>query len=318
MPAISVLLPVRNALPWLHRSLASLWRQTFRDFEVIAVDDGSTDGSGAWLDAAAAAEPRLRALHTGPLGLPAALNLALREARAPVIARMDADDLIARTRFAIQHAHLVAHRDVAVVGSRVRLFPHAAVGQGMARWVTWHNALLTHEHMARELLIDSPLVHGTAMLRRDWLERVGGWTSQAWPEDLDLWIRMIDSGARLAKRPETLYAWRQHARSATRMDPRYRLESFQELKLDTLARRFGDAPPTVLGVGASLGRWHDLLRRRWPDARRVEVRSPSASVLAALSPPILLVLVAYQRRDVWRTAMLERGLVEQNDFTFIA
>src|SRR5712691_11700827 len=119
MPAISVLLPVRNAAAWLDASLASLWRQTCRDFEVIAVNDGSTDGSGEALERAAAREPRLRVVHTPPRGLPLALH--------------DADDLSHRARFALQLDTLRRHRDVAVVGSRLRLFPAAQAGAGMRR-----------------------------------------------------------------------------------------------------------------------------------------------------------------------------------------
>src|SRR5437773_10037966 len=141
MPAVSVLLPVKNAGPWLQRTLDSLWRQTFRDFEVIAVNDGSTDGSDALLDRIGAHEPRLKPIHTPGQGLPATLNLALGHARGSLLARMDADDLVARRRLEIQHEHLRAHRDVAVVGSRVRLFPRSAIGAGMERWIAWHNAL---------------------------------------------------------------------------------------------------------------------------------------------------------------------------------
>ena len=72
MPAISVLLPVRNARPWLSRALDSLWNQTFRDFEVIAIDDGSTDGSLDVLSEYSSHEPRLRVERSPGHGLPAA------------------------------------------------------------------------------------------------------------------------------------------------------------------------------------------------------------------------------------------------------
>src|SRR5881397_1627452 len=123
MLAVSVLLPVRNAGPYLAASLASLWRQTLADFEVVAVDDGSTDGSGDELERDARREPRLRVLHQPASGLPAALNAGLAVARGRWIARHDADDLSHRRRLELQCAFLAAHRRMGVVGCRVRIVP---------------------------------------------------------------------------------------------------------------------------------------------------------------------------------------------------
>src|SRR5437773_3802703 len=109
VPALSVLLPVRDAAPYLTASLASLWRQTHADFEVVAVNDGSTDGSGEALERAAAREPRLRVIHTPARGLPLALNEAWQHARSPLLARHDADDVSHRTRFALQLDTLRRH-----------------------------------------------------------------------------------------------------------------------------------------------------------------------------------------------------------------
>ncbi len=319
MPLISVLLPVRDAAPWLAASLASLWRQTCDDFEVVAVDDGSHDGSGALLDRAATREPRLRVVHTPPRGLPQALETARAMARAPLIARHDADDLSHRERFALQAAHLRAHPRVAVVGCRLRVFPAAHAGAGMHRWAAWHNALLGHDAMADEALIDSPLAHGTALIRRAWLARVGGWHERGWAEDLDLWLRLLERGARFAKLPRTLYGWRQHAGSSTRRDPRYAPARFMDLRehalLRTLLRRRRAA--TLVGVGITAAAWTARLCRHLSVAA-VEAGRPSARVLAALEPPVVLVFGAAPARARWRDALRTSGLTERRDFVFVA
>ena len=319
VPAISVLLPVRNAQAWLDASLQSLWRQTWRDFEVVAVDDGSTDRSGDMLDRAATREPRLRVIHTPPLGLPLALNEALRHARAPLIARHDADDVMHRARFELQLDTLRQHPDVAVVGSRLRLFPAKQVGIGMRRWAAWHNALLTHEDMKHERFIDSPLAHGTAVLRRGWLERVGGWAERGWPEDLDLWMRLFEAGARLAKRPEVLYGWRQHRGSATRRDPRYQRARFVELKLEALERGplHGHRSLTLVGVGDSLERCRAVFQRR-RHVRAVRAGRPPSASLRQLEPPIVLVFGSPLARRRWREALVNSDWHEDTDFIFIA
>jgi len=318
MPLISVLMPVRNAAPWLSASLRSLWRQTERDFEVIAVNDGSSDASGAMLDRAAAREPRLRVLHIEPRGLPLALEAARAMARGELIARHDADDLSHRERLALQRAHLASHRDVSVVGCRVRVFPMA--GAGMKRWIAWHNSLLTHEAMAKEALIDSPLAHGTALIRRAALEAVGGWREKGWAEDLDLWLRMLANDKRFAKLPRTLYAWRQHPGSATRSDPRYARGRFVALRREALEYGFLRWQPrlTLVGVGKSLAEWRAAFTHSEHHLRAIEAARPNPRVLSTLAPPMVLVFGAAPARARWRTALDAAGHREGRDFAFVA
>lgn len=320
MPALSVLLPVRDALPYLRPALASLRRQTFQDFEIIAVDDGSSDGSGEALEKAAARVPALHVIHTPPRGLPAALATALTHARGRWIARQDADDISHRRRFELQLEELRGSPETAVVGSRVRLFPAGEVGVGMRRWVLWHNALLAHQAMANEALIDSPLAHGSATMRRNWLERAGGWVDRGWPEDVDLWLRLIEAGARFSKRPEVLYAWRQHSRSATRRDPRYLRDRFDALRMEALERGVlaRSRSLTLIGVGRSLVRWRAILatRRR---VRVVEAPRPSPGLVENLRPPIVLVFGALAARERWRAAFRHCDtMAERGQFVFIA
>ena len=320
MLEISVLLPVRDAAPWLGASLASLWRQSFADFEVVAVDDGSRDGSGELLERAAARERRLRVLHTPPRGLPSARTAGLAAARGRWIARHDADDLSRRDRFERQRDFLAREPRIAVAGCRVRLFPAGSTGVGMRRWAEWHNALLTHDQIAREALIDSPLAHGTAMIRREALERAGGWEERGWPEDMDLWLRLLEAGERFGKLPIALYAWRQHAASSTRRDPRYRTERCMALKLDALARapllRRGRA--TLVGVGASLERWRAATRALPGPPIAVTARGPGDQAARELSAPLVLVFSAAPARARWRVALERRDLREMRDFIFVS
>jgi glycosyltransferase involved in cell wall biosynthesis len=317
-PRVSVLLPVRDAAPWLASALASLARQTLADHEVIVIDDGSSDGSGDILERAARRDPRLVVHHTSARGLPAALGLALSLARAPWVARQDADDLSHRTRLSRQLEWLEANPGVDVLGARLRLFPAHAVGAGMRRWAAWHNALLTHESMRRELLIDSPLAHGTMVARRAVLEAAGGWHERGWAEDLDLWMRLFTHGARFAKLPAVLYGWRQHRTSATRTDPRYSRERFMSLKsaaLDSGLLR-GGLKATLVGVGSSLSRWYETLGPRVE--RRVEIPGPHAHVVSTLRPPLVLAVMAPVARERWRAVLGDRGLRELSDFVFVA
>ncbi len=318
MVRVSVLLPVRNAAPWLASSLASLARQSVADHEVIAVDDGSVDGSGDLLERAAQCDTRLVVRHTPARGLPAALNLALSLARAPWIARQDADDLSHRERFEQQLRRAHEAPALHVIGTRVRLFPAHATGAGMRRWVAWHNALLDHESMHRELLIDSPLAHGSAMIRRDMLERVGGWHERGWAEDLDLWVRLVEAGARFGKLAEPLYGWRQHPRSSTRTDERYSHARFLSLKVAALAEGFlrDRKQVTLVGVGRSLARWRQALAAWVGDCH--EIRRPHRQGVPALRPPLVLAYMAPAARERWRALLSRHDMQELSDFIFVA
>lgn len=317
-PLVSVLLPVRDAAPWLAASLASLARQTVRDHEVIAIDDGSSDGSGEILDRAARRDPRLVVRHTAARGLPATLNLALSLARGAWVARHDADDLSHRERLACQLAHVAGDPRVDVLGTALRLFPAHAAGIGMRRWVAWHNALLEHDAMRRELLIDSPLAHGTAFIRRSTLERAGGWQERGWAEDLDLWIRLYDSGARFAKLGRALYGWRQHPGSSTRTDERYSHARFLALKLSALSADFlrERAGITLVGVGKSLERWRNALGTRVHEC--LEMRRPRPRGGPTPRPPMILAYMAPVARERWRAHLGHLDMRELRDFIFVS
>jgi hypothetical protein len=202
----------------------------------------------------------------------------------------------------------------------VRLFPGHATGIGMRRWASWHNSLLDHTAMAREALIDSPLCHGTALARRAWLERVGGWAERGWAEDLDLWIRLLESGARFAKLPQALYGWRQHAGSATRCDARYARARFMALKRDALLRGLLRVPSraTLLGVGRSMTEWHDMLSQTGMTFDMIEAGKPSLRLLRGLRPPLILVFGAAPARERWRAALVSEGFKETAEFAFVA
>src|SRR4051794_31880832 len=113
-PLISVLVPVYNGMPYLPETIESVRAQTFADFEIIALDDGSTDGTGSYLSSVADGRLRIEKLKRG--GLSAALNHGLRVARAPVVARIDADDAAMPERFQLQYLYLREHPDCLALG----------------------------------------------------------------------------------------------------------------------------------------------------------------------------------------------------------
>jgi cellulose synthase/poly-beta-1,6-N-acetylglucosamine synthase-like glycosyltransferase len=255
-----VLLPVFDAEATLSACLASLATQSLRELEVLAVDDGSRDASGAILSAWAAREPRLRVLAGPHRGLVAALNAAAAVARAPLLARMDADDVAHPRRLELQAERLVREPALAVLGCRVRLI--GDVGRGMRAYVAWSNRLLEHESIVRDMYVESPLVHPSVMLRRQALEALGGYRDTGGPEDYDLWLRAHALGLRFAKLPKTLLDWRDAPARLTRRDPRYAAARFLAAKRDALLLGpLADERPVVIWGAGPIGKaWGRALR----------------------------------------------------------
>lgn len=252
-PVISVVLPIHNAESTLERAAASLRAQTFADFEIVAVNDGSTDGTRARLEALAAEEPRLRVLHRPNGGIVAALHDGLAAARGGLVARMDADDAAHPRRFEAQLALLAARPELALVATGVRHRPAGdpAASEGLARYVAWQNALVTPEAIALNRFVEAPVIHPSVMARREGFERFGTYAAGPFPEDYDLWLRWLGAGARFGKVPEELLDWHDSGTRLTRTHPAYAPEAFDALK----ARHLAPVLMAVRGAGRPLLAW---------------------------------------------------------------
>ncbi|MFN8544973.1 MAG: glycosyltransferase family 2 protein [Candidatus Binatia bacterium] len=236
MPAISVLLPARDASATLPACLASLARQTERDWECVLVDDGSRDRTRAVAEAAAAADPRIRVVATPARGLVAALTAGLAHCRGELVARMDADDVMHRMRLAAQRAAL-DDPELAAVGSRVRVFPRRGLSDGFRAYEHWLNGIDAPARVRAEAFVECPIVHPTLMIRRAVLTGVG-YRECGWPEDYDLVLRLLGAGHRLAVLPRRLLGWRDSPGRLTRTGRAYARDRIVACKAAFLAAQF--------------------------------------------------------------------------------
>jgi glycosyltransferase involved in cell wall biosynthesis len=246
-PLVSVLLPVRDEAPYLAEALASLTAQTFGDFEVLVVDDGSSDGSPEIADAHARDDSRFRVLRRPPAGLVAALERARAEARGRFLARMDGDDLALPHRLETQVHALEADQRLAACGGGISYFPDETVRDGARRYQRWINGLVTAEAAARDVFVECPIPHPTLLARRE----VVAYRQCGWPEDYDLVLRLWARGARFRNVDEVVLRWRDHPDRLSRTEPRYSLEAFVRCKVEhlraTLLRGFDSV--VVWGAG---------------------------------------------------------------------
>jgi len=247
---ISVLLPVRDAEATLPACIASLEAQRHDDFEVLAVDDGSRDGSREVLHAWAARDPRVRVLTADGRGIVAALETARAAAGRPYLARMDADDVAHPERFALQLACLEAEPALAGCGCHVRYVPPERVRDGARRYQAWLNAIITPDDVAREIFVECPLAHPTFFLRADAVEAVGGYRDPGWAEDYDLVLRLWRAGRTLAVVPSVLLDWTERPDRLSRTDPRYAPEAFRRCKVHHLRHTLLDGRKGLVVWGA--------------------------------------------------------------------
>lgn len=255
-PPVSVLLPVRDDEAYLPEAIASLEAQTDGDFEVLAVDDGSSDGSPDLLADWARSDPRVRVLAQPPSGIVAALERGRAEARGRWLARMDADDICEPGRFAAQRALLSSDASLVVCGSHVRLFPRARLRDGARRYEKWLNATSEPQEVERALFVECPLAHPTFFLSAEAVKAVGGYRDRGWAEDYDLLLRLWRAGGRLAKVPEVLLRWRERPDRLQRTDDAYAPDAFVRCKIHHLTRSLLRAaaktslrPAAVWGAG---------------------------------------------------------------------
>jgi glycosyltransferase involved in cell wall biosynthesis len=231
-----VVLPVWNAAATLARAVASIRGQNLADWELIAVDDGSTDGSPDVLAALARADRRVRVQRQPHRGIVAALNAGLAAARGAFIARMDADDEARSERLAEQADRLQRDPTVGVVGCLVEYGGDRTAQAGYALHVDWINSLVTPEQIALNRFIESPFAHSSVMFRRELPDRHGAYREGGFPEDYELWLRWLDAGVRMAKVPRQLLIWNDPPARLSRTAARYGTEAFYRLKAEWIAR----------------------------------------------------------------------------------
>ncbi len=328
---VSVLMPVYNAADTVEAAVDSIQRQDFAAWELVAVDDGSTDDSRGILMELARKDTRIRVVPMDHGGIVAALREAARQSRGAYFARMDADDVARPERLRLQLACFAADPGLGVCGGKVRMMGDS-IGSGRRRYEDWVNSLVSHEAIVREIFVECPLPHPTFMIARDWYARSGGYRECPWPEDYDLVMRFWLAGARFAKPEPVILDWRDHPARLSMNDPRYGEAAFRSLKrhyLALLPARAG-RPLYQWGAGEVGKRW----LREWGSGAPVAVvdinprkigrtihgvRVIAREELPAPAGAFVVVMVGTPgAREEIRDMLRPRGFRECPDYLFLA
>ncbi|OIR18759.1 putative glycosyltransferase EpsE [mine drainage metagenome] len=336
-PAVTVLMPVRDAAGTIGRAVQSVFRQTLREWELVIVDDGSTDGTWERLVELAAADPRIRPLRRPARGIVDALNAGLGEARGRLVARMDADDEMLPTRLEEQVSYIDERPGLGLAGCLVRFGGDRSQAPGYAMHVDWLNSLVEPGEIALSRFVESPFAHPSVLFRRELVERHGGYRGGDFPEDYELWLRWMEAGVAMEKVPRELVVWHDPPGRLSRTDARYAAEAFFRMKAPYLARAtaalLGGRKLLVWGAGRLTRRraeWverHGLRIDGYVDIDPAKIGRPTASGLpvmgpAGLPPPSGAFVLGYVSsrgaRDLIRGELRSRGFCEGRDFLMAA
>lgn len=229
---ISILLPVRNAEKFLPACVESMLTQTEINWELIAINDHSTDKSFEILSLFSKKYPeQINVYHNQGKGIIPALELAYTKCQGEYITRMDADDLMEKDKLSSLKSILMENGRGHVATGLVKYFSDTQLGEGYKRYEEWLNALSSkqknYEDIYKECVIPSP----AWMCHRDDFEKCGAFEVQQYPEDYDLCFRFYQNNLKVVAVQKVIHFWRDYSNRTSRTDPNYANQHYFDLKL---------------------------------------------------------------------------------------
>jgi len=231
---VSVLMPVFNAQDTLAECVDSILQQSLQNFELIAVDDFSSDGSVKLLQSYY--DSRIRIIPGKSKGIVAALNTGLASCRSDYVARMDADDVMHVERLQKQYDVMCNDGGITLCATQAKKFPEEIIQAGYVEYMRWQNACLTMQDIQNQIYIESPFAHPSVMFRKARIIESGAYKDGEFPEDYELWLRLFHSGHKMMKLNDVLLDWRESDGRLSRTSSRYSDVAFEKLRADYLAK----------------------------------------------------------------------------------
>lgn len=250
-PLVSILMPVYNAEPFLKECLDSILAQRWKNWELLAVDDHSTDQSLTLLKQFAHQDARIQVLVNPQKGIQSALRHAFSYSRGLYLSRMDADDRMQEKKLAALLHHLQSLGPGHVSVGQVAYFSEEALGEGYRKYADWLNRLVATNDWKRNLYRECVLPSPCWMCGRQDLAKSGAFEGERYPEDYDLCFRMVSAGLTFKGISEVLHHWRDHTNRSSRTQAVYLDNSFFSLKVDWFLRldRNYNHPLVLWGAG---------------------------------------------------------------------
>jgi hypothetical protein len=324
VPLLSVVMSVFQGERFLAQAIDSILEQTFRDFEFIIIDDGSTDASGSILESYRRSDPRVHVYSQKNKGLIYSLNRGCGLARGKYIARMDADDIAAPNRLHWQMYYMEAHPAVGVVGGAVEFIDAAGKTLRISR------TPLENADIQRALLDSDVIFHPTVVMRKDAFASAGGYRNIVDAEDYDLWLRIAEH-YELANLPAVLLKYRIHSAQVSVRTCRRQALGAIAAQAFASARRNGDrdplssmtgiTPASLAGIGVTRAAQERIIARGYLSCIRnlcrageVALALQMVDVLGAFDADnvetwVLADLRLWEARLCWRRRRVVRSMI---------
>ncbi|MCK0145662.1 glycosyltransferase [Arenibacter sp. F26102] len=228
---ISILIPFKDTEEFLPDCIQSIIDQTYDDWEIVAVNDGSTDRSLKIMHSYAKRDPRIKVLENEGKGIIEALRTAYSQSKGTFITRMDSDDLMSKNKLETMVKALERHGKGYVAIGKVKYFSKEGVGGGYKGYEKWLNRLTeqgtNYSEIYKECVIPSPCW----MVYKNDLDKVGSFLADRYPEDYDLAFRFYEQGLKCIPCNEILHHWRDYSYRTSRTSEHYAQNYFLDIKL---------------------------------------------------------------------------------------
>ena len=280
-------------------------------------------------------DTRIKIVHLQGVGLVKALNKGVEFSKANWIVRMDSDDIATPDRLRIQKEMIDNNQGVKLFGGGVEIFrDEGEIQGGYLYYQEWINQLTEPEDIAREIFIESPIPHPTAVFEKETFLKLGGYKDNGWPEDYDLWLRFYEAGHKIAKTPEKILKWRDGEERLSRKSSSYNWEAFAKCRVHYLKRTVLKNSKSIILWGAGkdgkkyakafLKEGFQILNFIDVDKKKIGQRVYGIDVISyedvrpVENAPLLACVGVKGVREFIRGELKKQGFIEGKDAFFLA
>lgn len=330
---ISIMMPVKNAGLYLVECLDSIINQEYKHWELIAINDHSTDDSENILETYANKDVRISFKKNSGSGIIDALRLAYSLSSGNFITRMDADDIMTSNKLRIMQTQLADYQQGHIALGQVKYFSENELGDGYKKYAAWLNSLIVSgenwKDIFRECVIPSPCW----MVYRTDFNKAGAFDNDLWPEDYDLCFRFYMAGLKCIPTEDILHHWRDYGDRTSRNDPHYADNRFFELKLHYFLKMYPRSDQNLVLMGA--GKKGKQIAKKLVDEKLdfnwlsnnekkigkeiYGLQLQSEKELLAIKNPIIIIAISNpSEQKLLEELLLNQGLIKGHNYHFFS